>query len=151
LNTADLFGEAESRGIYLYPVVEGAGDFESGVLCEHGTEVMDAEEYCRYAKTGIGSIVWDFGSETLYSKYLEDCDNAEIKAILKSNNQLIIELAELKGFSRLHIALIERFSDFEEELIYSYPERFMNDYEAHDAEPEEEEYLEFEGKFYTKL
>ena len=116
-----------------------------------GNEVELTEEE---TNSGVGCINIDNDYDTTYTKYLEDCSEEEIDLIADSTewnrDQLLVELAEIKGFSPLQIKLMAKFEDVAEVLKYDSPERYSNDFEAHEVEPEDEDYLEFGGKFYTQ-
>jgi hypothetical protein len=58
-----MFDAAEHYGDHLYPAK--GENFENGVIDSNGNEVMDANEFERFTKTGVGSI--NLG-ETSYSQ-----------------------------------------------------------------------------------
>lgn len=107
------------------------------------------------AETGIGSINIDHEYDTTYTKYIEDCDEQELKLIENStewNREIILaDLARHLGYSDLQVKLLENFGNWAEVLIHDTPERYIQDFEVHESEDDLEDYVEYDGKFYTKI
>lgn len=79
----DIIEAAEMYGYNVYPL-EGE-DFEKGVKDWNGNEVMDADEYLDFKKTGTGRL--DFGETVFCTMLLEDIGVEEFK-ILPADLQL---------------------------------------------------------------
>jgi len=112
------------------------------------------------AEEGTGRIEFDGHYDTTYCKRVSEVDKSELEVILKDTQgswefQNILFQTGLA--SEREIALADHFNDFErllEEcgssvegvLTESY---VFDNYETSDSEPEEGDYFEFKGKFYT--
>ena len=116
------------------------------------------------SETGIGKINIDYDYDTTYTTHLSECSDAELRAIISSNewnkDDVLSEYAESIGYNQTEIQLMEYFQDWELCLVdfaptfkegkrvgYIYEEEFV----THDSDENiEGEYYKIGDKFYTK-
>jgi len=122
--------------------------------------------YEKQVESGIGTINIDYDYDTTYTTYLDECSERELIAIIESDvwnkEDLLDEYAESLGFNEKEVKLMGHFDDYKDILLNGVP-HFKDgqrvgyiygddDFIEHDSDDDlTEDYLEIDGKFYTKF
>lgn len=119
------------------------------------------------AESGVGSIDIDGAYDTTTCLYVKDLSEGDIEIIIASNvfdrQYILNEYAKFIGFDDYEIELMQHFDDYENALLNSLPQinsdgnrcgyvYGVENYIAHESDENlNEECIELNGKFYTKI
>ncbi len=120
---------------------------EVGVFDCSGDLIMSIEDWHESCRTGIGRIDIDGAYDTTYTEYVDSLSKSELEAMVAYGGQQVLNALMEFGYSDEEVAVAEHFDEVEYEAEDDY---LSYNYNVLEVEPEDDDFFEFNGKFYVK-
>jgi hypothetical protein len=126
-------------------------DDKQGLYNCDGNEVLSLDELRHAQSTGIGRLEIDGDYDTTYTTYAEAMSENELRVFLKFRNGNGYDyVLQGYGFTAEAIQLADYFNDWDWLIDANEDNYVANNYDVRDTEPDDEDFLEIDGKFYTE-
>ncbi len=143
--------EVENLFIHENEFDEYGNPIEVGVFDCSGKLIMSIENWHEACRTGIGRIDIDGAYDTTYTEYVDSLSENELEAMAAYGGQQVLNALMEFGYSCEEVAVAEYFSELESLVEYKTGGEYISfNYDVIDAEPEDGDFFEFDGKFYVK-